>query len=178
MAAAGVHGFVPDAQARIARSARSRWEWVETKMSQPPLDTDASYAMWLQEKAIDILTEISRNHLDAADGITVFQVAAPHNLQGDLTGVVAGIAHHLPALPDESHPRRCGILLMCPDGVLHTQGGLVRLCAQAIGHHLFLAHDDSGPSGCLVSRDPDREMDLCGYCQLRLRGWGKDGLCR
>jgi hypothetical protein len=177
MAAAGARGFGPEAQARIASAARSGWERVETKMSQPPLDTAASYAMVLQEKAIDILTEVFRNRLDQADGITVFQVAAPHNLCGDLTSVAAGVAQHFPALPSQPHPRRCGFLLMCPDGVLPARVGLARLCARGIGDHLFLAHDESGPPECLMSPDLDG-ADLCGLCQLRLRGYSKDGLCR
>jgi hypothetical protein len=183
---------VPDQQDQIATEAQSQWESIHTSVDDPAsgMNTRASYAATLEEKAIEVLTTVFDGHFDADPGVTIFQVAAAHNLVGDMTeGMTLGEARDFPSVQTIARPTRCGFLLMSPVGELSPDIVLNKACAHEIGHHFFLphskdsaekqdhrAHDQVTPSKCLMSYNMKLDWELCGFCQLRLRGWNKDVL--
>lgn len=181
------YGYGAADQVHIGNEAQAGWDFVENFMSNPAknLDTNTKYAEWLQGKAIDILISLFDGQFAPAEGVTIFQTEQSHNLTGHQASYTIGLAHDFASVA--ATPTRCGFLLMCRAGVVPC--GLEKISAHEIGHHYFLphpldtaemtdykAHDQITPSQCLMSYNFNLQMNLCGFCQLRLRGWDKSKL--
>ena len=173
----------PAQQSLIQQVTRISWQHVHGFMNNPSnsLDTDDRYAGEMSELAIELLVEVFDAYLAGSDGVTILQVERPLNLPTS-SGIVIGMAEDFPSGTD----RRCGFLLMCAIGDVSC--GAEKISAHEIGHHLFLPHPpdpaekqdyrahDIAVNSCLMSYNFSTSMELCGFCQLRLRGWSKDAI--
>ncbi|HUT35741.1 MAG TPA: hypothetical protein VNE39_19795 [Planctomycetota bacterium] len=183
-AAASMAGYGPEDSSRIAGIASTGWAFVGNSMNNPAngLDTEAKYAAALQKLALKILKEVFDAQLPDGDGVTIFQTERPHNQTHRLHAVSFGLALDFPSGTED----KCGFLLMGWAGCVRC--GLDKLSAHEIGHHLFLPHPpdtwerrdykahDKDVNSCLMSYNENTAMELCGFCQLRLRGWDKSAL--
>lgn len=184
--------YNPGDVAIIKSEVKAKWkdvtDWMDNKANG--YDTNPKYAKKMEAKAIAVLIKVFDTKFTHGDGVYIFQVEQSHNLVHiQAGGVILGEAL------DFSHatPLRCGFLLMCRAGGVSC--GLEKVCAHEIGHHFFLphppdsgekkdhkAHDHGyqavlfGKSSCLMSYNFSTAMELCGFCQLRLRGWSKEKL--
>jgi hypothetical protein len=180
--AAAVAAGVPAAHGPAVEGA---WNHVTNFMNNPAngYDTNANYATQLQAKGLTVLYAIFDGKF-AGDGTHLFQVERVHNLVHHQASVTIGIAHDFAS----ANENRCAFMLMSPAGAVPC--GIDKISAHEIGHHYFLphpkgvgtesgysAHDEtSAVSTCLMSYNFGSVMELCGFCQLRLRGWDKSKL--
>lgn len=187
-AAAGAAAVAAGVPAADQPAVEAAWTQVTNDINNPAngLDTDSNYATDLQDRGLGLLYAIFDPKF-AGDGTHIFQVESVHNLYHlQANGFTIGIAHDFPSATEQ----KCAFMLMCPAGVVAC--GIDKISAHEIGHHYFLphppdtaerqnysAHDHTympGNSNCLMSYNYAMAMELCGFCQLRLRGWDKSKL--
>lgn len=170
--------------------------WTETKarnwMKNNSLGTDAKYADYFQDKGLELLTTVFDKKMRTdTEGCCIFQVKWTHNLMkshfaggGDLTD---GMAADFPS-GDLNH---CGFLstmdATAAGEVGYTAADVDITGAHEFGHHFMLPHPapvngesgyqahDTSVNDCLMSYF-NGPRSLCGFCQLRLRGWDKSKL--
>jgi hypothetical protein len=182
-------GYNATDQTNIANAAKAGWKYIDDYMANPAnnVNDNRKYAEWLQDKAIAALESLFDGRFDAGDGVTIFQSERSHNLTGFMASITIGLAYDFPSVQVAGNPTRCGFLLMSKAGDVAC--GLEKISGHEIGHHYFLphptdtaekqdysAHDKIVPSKCLMSYNFALPMVLCGFCELRLRGWDKSQL--
>ena len=155
------------------------------------LDTDEAYATECQDLALNALISIFDSKMPADDGIALFQVelSINENLIAAMSSFTDGQAADFPS----GSRNKCAFLWTAPAS-LYTGGiGPEATPAHEIGHHMFLPHPrntaensdasanndynahDRSVNNCLMSY-LDATRELCGFCQLRQRGWDKSKL--
>lgn len=183
---AQTEGYNATDRATIGTIAKNAWNYVYTYMNNPAknLDTNSKYAKHLEGRATTILKAVFNGQFDAGDGVHIFQTERSHNLtHHQTTRMTLGQAHDF----GNASLKKCGFLLMSKSNDVTC--GIDKVSAHEIGHHYYLphptdtgemqdykAHDKIVPSKCLMSYNFTLPMDLCGLCQLRLRGWDKSKL--
>jgi hypothetical protein len=148
--------------------------------------TPAHYATHCEGPGSQILESIFNNHVHANDGCNIYHVDGVHNRLAPGASTLRGYALDLAAGSD----RRCGYLqLGAPTSYSGPPNDLREFTgAHEFGHHFFLPHTpaagemvdyqahDQVVLDCLMSYNFTVPRRLCGFCQLRLRGWSKAAL--
>ncbi len=141
----------------------------------------AQYAALCNNVGSTILESVFNGQLSATEGAHIFHVDGLHNHTAAAASVLRGYALDLPGGDD----RHCGYLQLgkttdyagAPNDVREMTG------AHEFGHHFMLPHTpaagekkdykmhDKAVTNCLMSYNFTTPRTLCGFCQLRLRGW-------
>jgi hypothetical protein len=154
--------------------------------------TEAAHAAACQNLAMSAIKTIFNAKMPADDGISLFHAA--YSIQLDLlakmTSFTDGEAYDFAA----GSSSKCAFLWTAPTAQYAVAAqGVAATPAHEIGHHLMLPHPkntgentganagndysahDNGMDNCLMSYK-NGARELCGFCQLRLRGWDKSVL--
>ncbi len=144
------------------------------------LNSKNEYAIRVEQYSLEILKIIFNNKLNNKNGVNIFHTTRSTNLVTDQDdGYIIGLAYDF----TNASNNECGFLLMSEDSEVAC--GNEKLSAHEIGHHLFLPHPpdtaekqdykahDQDINSCLMSYNYHTKMELCGFCQLRVRGWDK-----
>lgn len=192
--AAGTHGL----QFRTRTQFKSRFasEYsgmsaaeVNTWMTSNNLDTDEKYSQHCQSLAMSALIDIFNEKMPSDDGIALFHVE--FSMQQDLIAKMSSFTDGQAADFANGGRTKCAFLWTAPTSLYAGSAqGVAATPAHEIGHHLFLPHPrntaentgasanndydahDRAVSNCLMSY-LDGARELCGFCQLRQRGWDK-----
>jgi hypothetical protein len=161
--------------------------------------TAARYAERCEGLADAALITLFDRKFPADEGISLFHVDYPFNTNvlGALKTFTSGLAANFPSAVAAAFPgggtSKCAFLWMEPAKAAPAKQGPAATPAHEIGHHLMLPHPrntgenvnankkndydahDRKVKNCLMSYLAG-SRELCGFCQLRLRGWNKDVL--
>jgi hypothetical protein len=144
----------------------------------------AEYWAWCDDRADTIYQETAKSFPFSSEGMTLFRwpTKGAHNIVGNR--VTVGLAPAIDGFTDRGH----GVFFV------FKNTGVKRTFIHEVGHTVFLAHarghdenptdDDKGeqPAGfqnnahdkdefCVMSYHASKPTNLCGLCQLKLRGW-------
>ncbi len=177
-----------DKQTIVQTTNQSR-QFIQNQKSDPTngMDTNQKHAKKMENYAVYTLKKVFDTKFDDKPGIRIFHVGEGTNLRHLQGGYLLGLAYDFP----NAKKGQCGfLLLMKPNDVAC---GAEKISAHEIGHHMFLphppdtaecndykahdiAHTAGGGHNCLMSYNYNQSMTICGFCQLRLRGWDKSKL--
>jgi hypothetical protein len=172
--------------AAIAARTGSTVPAVTATLSASGITTAADHAAFCNNIGATILQGVFNSHLHVNEGANIFHVDGLHNHTAAAASVLRGYALDLPAGTD----RKCGYLQLGkttdysgpPNDIREFTG------AHEFGHHFFLPHTpdagekknykahDKAVTDCLMSYNFGAPRKLCGFCQVRLRGWSKAAL--
>ena len=164
---------------------------IETWMTNQGLATVADYSTKCQNLAIDALCRIFDSKMPADDGISLFHTlfSMQQSLVANMASFTDGLAHDF----GSGSVSQCAFLWLAPTNIYPASQGVDATPAHEIGHHLMLPHPkntgentggsanndysahDAAVDNCLMSYKA-AARELCGFCQLRLRGWDKSKL--
>lgn len=154
-----------------------------------------------QDPSINIVKKLFNAKVHDDDGINIFHVSrlnhfATYGLMGEAYDFPNATGHS--GNDAKSGNRRCGFIQVV-DAAFYANYGWAgetpeQTAAHECGHHMMLPHPrdtaenkgkhvnrdykahDQGVTDCLMSYRRDVTTKLCGFCQLRMRGWNKDEL--
>ena len=175
-------GWIAAIAARIADTVPA----VTASLTASGITTAADHAAHCNSLGASILESVFNTHLHANEGANIFHVDGLHNHTAAGANTLRGYALDLPNGTD----RKCGYLQLgmttdyngAPNDIREFTG------AHEFGHHFFLPHTpdagekknykahDKAVTDCLMSYNFNAPRKLCGFCQLRLRGWSKAAL--
>lgn len=155
------------------------------------LDTDEKYASQCESLALASLVSAFDAKMPTNDGVSLFQVDYSMNTSvlSALSSFTDGLAANFPS----GGRNKAAFLWTAPASLYNPAQGPAATPAHEIGHLVFLPHPrnagenvksnknndydahDRAVKNCLMSYLP-ATRELCGFCQLRLRGWRKDRL--
>jgi len=149
--------------------------------------TRADYGQRCQNLAISAIKTLFNSKMPAEDGISLFHTAYSMSEfpRTYLTSFTDGEAYDFPA----GSSSKCAFLWLAPPSLYNGRPqGVDATPAHEIGHHLMLPHpketaENAGTQNCYDAHDMavnnclmsylNGVRELCGFCQLRLRGWDK-----
>ena len=149
---------------------------------------DAAYASTCQDLALAALVEVFDLKMPAEDGVSLFQVdySIHQDLLAALSSLIDGLAANFPS----GGRNKSAFLWTAPSSLYNVKQGPAATPGHEIGHLMMLPHPrDSGENVKATKKNDydahDRSVknclmsylagtrELCGFCQLRLRGWDK-----
>ena len=194
--AAGTHGIHFRTRTQFKTYITNSFTWpnagaVDTWMTNQGLATNADYSAKCQGIAIDALCTMFDAKIPADDGISLFHTlySMQQSLVANMTSFTDGLAHDF----SSGSSSKCAFLWLAPTTIYGAAQGVDATPAHEIGHHFMLPHPkntgentdgnanndysahDDGVDNCLMSYK-NAARELCGFCQLRLRGWDKSKL--
>jgi hypothetical protein len=155
------------------------------------LDDSAKYATECEGLALGALESIFNLKLPANDGISMFQV--DYSMNTNVLAALGSFTDGLAADFQAGGRHKCAFLWTAPANMYSPKQGPAATPGHEIGHLMMLPHprysgENDGPNkkndyaahdrkvkNCLMSYLAGTR-ELCGLCQLRLRGWDKSAL--
>jgi hypothetical protein len=194
--AAGTHGLQFRTRAQFRTALKADFSMTDTAvdnwLTTNNYDTDEKYAKLCERLALDALISMFNHQLPAEEGIALFQVE--YSIQSSLLAALSSFTDGQAADFAAGGRNKCAFLWTAPIAQYSGSAqGVAATPAHEIGHHLFLPHPrntaentgatanndynahDRAVSNCLMSY-LDAARELCGFCQLRQRGWDKSKL--
>lgn len=148
--------------------------------------SEEKYPEYIETFANLVLIKVFDDLQDKEPGINIFHTGLIHNYSEDPWG--------LAYTSTSGDDKKCGFIVMGERKHYDDLSSTIEdHSAHEIGHQLFLPHtkgidtDEEGDGidykahdenvrNCLMSHNDISKTKLCGFCQLRLRGWDKERL--
>jgi hypothetical protein len=164
---------------------------IDKYLADSGMGDSAAYAAACEQLALTALTDAFNLKMPAADGVSLFQVNYSINksLLDKLDSLTDGLAANFPA----GGRNKAAFLWTAPASLYSAKQGTAATPAHEIGHLMMLPHPrgagenekankkndynahDRSVKNCLMSY-LEGTREICGFCQLRLRGWDKSAL--
>lgn len=170
----------------------------DTWLTGQGLADDEACNQRFQNAPIQLVKDLFDKKIHADDGLNIFHVSRLNHFVTLYT--LMGEAYDFPSATGDAKPgrRRCGFILVV-DAAFYAGWNWAgetaeQTAAHECGHHMMLPHPrntaenqgkhalrdrkahDQAVTDCLMSYRRDVVTKLCGFCQLRMRGWNKDKL--
>jgi len=173
---------------------------LEAWLAAEGMATANDYAAYFKDVSTAAMLSLFDHVVHADDGLNIFHVSRANNLITNQMGTLVGLAHDFNGAKQAANrskegTTRCAFLMLADAAyyALRAPDTVEQVSAHECGHHFMLPHPrntaenkgananrdykahDMAVSDCLMSYRAGLN-NLCGFCQLRLRGWNKNKL--